>query len=108
MKYRYTTFTGDELDDLDPEDLVSKLSDRLGKSGYGRTDTREQATGIETIGAPKAYEFGDTLNLDAAATLLNAEQREIREAREASVARHKSAAASQVSVPESTSPLVPG
>ena len=39
----------------------------LGKSSYGRHDTREQATGVETTGAPKPYEFGDTLNLDAAA-----------------------------------------
>jgi Ca-activated chloride channel family protein len=50
----------------------------LGKSSFGRHDTREQATGIETTGAPKTYEFGDTLNLDAAATLLNAVQREHR------------------------------
>jgi Ca-activated chloride channel homolog len=50
----------------------------LGKSSYGRHDTREQATGVETTGAPKAYEFGDTLNLDAASTLLNAAQREAR------------------------------
>jgi len=48
----------------------------LGKSSYGRHDTREQATGVETTGAPKQYEFGDTLNLDAAATLLNAVQRQ--------------------------------
>jgi Ca-activated chloride channel family protein len=48
----------------------------LGKSSYGRHDTREQATGVETTGAPKEYEFGDTLNLDAAATLLNAAQRQ--------------------------------
>jgi Ca-activated chloride channel family protein len=47
----------------------------LGKSSYGRHDTREQATGVETTGAPKPYEFGDTLNLDAAATVLNALQR---------------------------------
>src|SRR6267378_365128 len=51
----------------------------LGKSSYGRHDTREQATGVETTGAPKPYEFGDTLNLDAAATLLNAVQREHEE-----------------------------
>jgi len=50
----------------------------LGKSSYGRHDTREQATGVETTGAPKAYEFGDTLNLDAGATLLNAATREAR------------------------------
>jgi Ca-activated chloride channel family protein len=48
----------------------------LGKSSFGRHDTREQATGVETTGAPKAYEFGDTMNLDASATLLNAVQRQ--------------------------------
>jgi Ca-activated chloride channel homolog len=51
----------------------------LGKSSYGRHDTREQATGVETTGAPKPYEFGDTLNLDPASTLLNAVQREARQ-----------------------------
>src|SRR5580765_3238674 len=40
----------------------------LGKSSFGRHDTREQATGVETTGAPKPYEFGDTLNLDAGGT----------------------------------------
>jgi Ca-activated chloride channel family protein len=50
----------------------------LGKSSFGRHDTREQATGVETTGAPKPYEFGDTLNLDAAATLLNAATRQAR------------------------------
>ncbi len=48
----------------------------LGKSSFGRHDTREQATGVETTGAVKPYEFGDTLNLDATSTLLNAVQRE--------------------------------
>ena len=52
----------------------------LGKSSFGRHDTREQATGVETTGAPKPYEFGDTLNLDPGSTLLNAVQREAREA----------------------------
>src|ERR1700716_1108959 len=51
----------------------------LGKSSFGRHDTREQATGVETTGAPKPYEFGDTLNLDPASTLLNAVQRQARE-----------------------------
>jgi Ca-activated chloride channel homolog len=51
----------------------------LGKSSYGRHDTREQATGVETTGAPKRYEFGDTLNLDPASTLLNAVHREARD-----------------------------
>ena len=35
MKYRYTKFTGDLLDDLDLEDLVAKLSDLLLSSGFG-------------------------------------------------------------------------
>src|SRR5689334_14814685 len=35
MKYRYTKFTGSLLDDLDLEDLVSKLSDLLLASGFG-------------------------------------------------------------------------
>jgi Ca-activated chloride channel homolog len=51
----------------------------LGKSSFGRHDTREQATGIETTGAPKPYEFGDTLNLDPTGTLLKAVQRQARE-----------------------------
>ena len=37
----------------------------LGKSSFGRHDTRDLSTGIEANGAPKPYEFGDTLNLDA-------------------------------------------
>jgi len=48
----------------------------LGKSSFGRHDTRDMATGIETSGASKRYEFGDTLNLDITATLSSAIQRE--------------------------------
>ncbi|HEY4900745.1 MAG TPA: VWA domain-containing protein [Terriglobales bacterium] len=48
----------------------------LGKSSFGRHDTRDTATGIEASGASKIYEFGDTLNLDITATLSNAIQRE--------------------------------
>jgi Ca-activated chloride channel family protein len=48
----------------------------LGRSSLGRHDTRELATGIEVIGAPKPYEFGDTLNLDPSATILNAVARQ--------------------------------
>ena len=54
----------------------------LGKSSFGRHDTREQATGVETTGATKPYEFGDTLNLDAAGTLLNAAARQARDGRD--------------------------
>jgi len=48
----------------------------LGKSSYGRHDTRHWATGIETSGASRPYEFGDTLNLDVTATLSSAISRE--------------------------------
>ena len=48
----------------------------LGKSSFGRHDTRDLATGIEASGATKAYEFGDTLNLDASATVLNVVRRQ--------------------------------
>ena len=51
------------------------LRDLLGSIGHasaGRHDTRDMATGIDASGAPKPYEFGDTLNLDASATVLNA------------------------------------
>ncbi len=48
----------------------------IGKSSIGRHDTREMATGIEASGAPKVYEFGDTMNLDASGTILNAVVRE--------------------------------
>jgi Ca-activated chloride channel homolog len=48
----------------------------LGKSSYGRHDTRHWATGIEASGASKTYEFGDTLNLDTTATLSSAIARE--------------------------------
>src|SRR5215211_976974 len=34
MKYRYTKYTGDLLDEIDMEDLVSKLSDLLLSSGF--------------------------------------------------------------------------
>jgi Ca-activated chloride channel family protein len=44
----------------------------MGKSSLGRHDTREMATGVEASGAPKQYEFGDTMNLDASGTILNA------------------------------------
>ncbi len=44
----------------------------IGRSSIGRHDTREMATGIEASGAPKPYEFGDTMNLDASGTILNA------------------------------------
>jgi Ca-activated chloride channel family protein len=54
------------------------LRDLLGSAGHssaGRHDTRDLSTGIETSGAPKPYEFGDTMNLDVTETILNAVKR---------------------------------
>jgi Ca-activated chloride channel family protein len=48
----------------------------LGKSSFGRHDTRHWATGIEVSGASRRYQFGDTLNLDINATLSSAIARE--------------------------------
>ena len=47
----------------------------IGRSSAGRHDTRHLSTGIETVAAPKPYEFGDTLNIDPSGTILNAVQR---------------------------------
>ncbi len=47
-------------------------SGSMGRSAAGRHDTRELDTGIEAGGPPREYEFGDTMNLDASATVLNA------------------------------------
>jgi Ca-activated chloride channel family protein len=55
---------------------LQELLGSLGKSSFGRHDTRDLATGIESGGASRAYEFGDTLNLDVASTLFNAVQRD--------------------------------
>jgi Ca-activated chloride channel family protein len=52
------------------------LMGSLGKSSFGRHDTRDLATGIEASGASRQYEFGDTLNLDITATLSSAIHRE--------------------------------
>jgi Ca-activated chloride channel family protein len=55
---------------------LKDLLGSLGHASFGAHDTRDLATGVETSGAPKTYEFGDTLNLDISATLFNAMQRE--------------------------------
>ena len=47
----------------------------VGRSSLGRHDTRDLATGVEASGAPKPYAFGDILNLDSSATILNAVRR---------------------------------
>jgi len=55
---------------------LKDLLGSLGKSSFGRHDTRELATGVESGGISRPYEFGDTLNLDIGATLFNAVRRE--------------------------------
>jgi len=55
---------------------LKDLLGSLGKSSFGRHDTRDLATGIETSGASKPYEFGDMLNLDVSETLFSAIRRE--------------------------------
>jgi Ca-activated chloride channel homolog len=67
--------TDKSLDFLGFKSLRNLLGS-LGKSSFGRHDTRDLATGIEASGASKRYEFGDTLNLDITATLSSAIQRE--------------------------------
>jgi len=69
-QYRFE-ITDKSLDFLGYRALRDLLGS-FGKSSLGRHDTREMATGIEASGAPKRYEFGDTMNLDASATILNA------------------------------------
>ena len=67
--------TDKSLDFLGFKSLRNLLGS-LGKSSFGRHDTRDLATGIEASGSSKTYEFGDTLNLDITATLSHAIQRE--------------------------------
>ena len=67
--------TDKSLDFLGYKTLRNLLGS-LGKSSFGRHDTRDLATGVEASGAAKTYEFGDTLNLDITATLSSAIQRE--------------------------------
>jgi Ca-activated chloride channel family protein len=55
---------------------LRELLGPLGKSNFGRHDTRHEASGVETNGSSKLYEFGDTLNLDITATLSSVFARE--------------------------------
>ncbi len=52
------------------------LMGSLGKSSFGRHDTRDMATGVESSGSSRPYEYGDTLNLDIGETLFSAVRRE--------------------------------
>ena len=77
-QYRFE-ITDKSLDFLGYRALRDLLGS-LGKSSLGRHDTREMATGIEASGTSKPYEFGDTMNLDASGTIMNAVLRARREA----------------------------
>ncbi len=55
---------------------LKDLLGSLGHASFGSHDTRDMATGVESSGASKLYEFGDTLNLDIGATLFSAFRRE--------------------------------
>jgi Ca-activated chloride channel family protein len=68
IKFEMTEKTVDFLGYKTLRDLLGSL----GKSSFGRHDTRDLATGVEASGPSKAYEFGDTLNLDVSGTLLSA------------------------------------
>ncbi len=70
-RFEITDKTLDFLGFKTLKDLLASL----GKSSFGRHDTRDLATGIESGGVSKSYEFGDTLNLDVSETLFNAVRR---------------------------------
>jgi len=72
VKFEVTDKTLDFLGFKTLKDLLGSL----GKSSFGRHDTRDLATGIEASGASKVYEFGDTLNLNVSETLFSAIRRE--------------------------------
>jgi Ca-activated chloride channel family protein len=55
---------------------LQDLLGSLGRSSFGRHDTRDLATGIESGGVSRPYEFGDMLNLDVSETLFNAVRRD--------------------------------
>jgi Ca-activated chloride channel family protein len=72
VKFQVTDKSLDFLGFKTLKDLLGSL----GKSSFGRHDTRDMATGVEASGSSKTYEFGDTLNLDISATLFSAVRRE--------------------------------
>ena len=72
MKFEITDKSVDFLGFKTLKDLLAGL----GRSSFGAHDTREMATGVETSGSSKLYEFGDTLNLDVSETLFSAMKRE--------------------------------
>ncbi|HLZ12255.1 MAG TPA: VWA domain-containing protein [Candidatus Acidoferrum sp.] len=72
VRFEITDKTVDFLGFKTLQDLLGSL----GRSSFGRHDTRDLSTGIESGGVSRAYEFGDTLNLDVSETLFNAVRRD--------------------------------
>ncbi len=72
VRFEITDKTIDFLGFKTLQDLLGSL----GRSSFGRHDTRDLATGIESGGVSRQYEFGDTLNLDVSETLFNAVRRD--------------------------------
>src|SRR5262249_17923440 len=72
VRFEITDKTIDFLGFKTLQDLLGSL----GRSSFGRHDTRDLATGIESGGVSRPYEFGDTLNLDVSETLFNAVRRD--------------------------------
>ncbi|HZC66771.1 MAG TPA: VWA domain-containing protein [Candidatus Dormibacteraeota bacterium] len=72
VRFEITDKTVDFLGFKTLQDLLGSL----GRSSFGRHDTRDLATGVESGGVSRQYEFGDTLNMDISATLFNAVRRE--------------------------------
>src|SRR5437868_12672033 len=72
VKFQVTDKSLDFLGFKTLKDLLGSL----GKSSFGRHDTRDLATGIEADGSSRQYEFGDTLNLNVSETLFSAIRRE--------------------------------
>jgi Ca-activated chloride channel homolog len=76
MKYRYTKFTGDLLDEIDLQDLVSKLSDLLLSSGFsnpwGDPSTGEEDRTMQALhdAILEALFSGGVLSEDALQQLL--------------------------------------
>jgi Ca-activated chloride channel homolog len=55
---------------------LQDLLGSLGRSSFGRHDTRDLSTGVESGGISRPYEFGDVLNLDISETICNAIRRD--------------------------------
>jgi Ca-activated chloride channel homolog len=72
VRFEITDKTIDFLGFKTLQDLLGSL----GRSSFGRHDTRDLSTGVESGGVSRPYEFGDTLNMDISATLFNAVRRE--------------------------------